>query len=189
MPWPPHFLFIGDTLAIDFVHSGGAGDRARWERWYTPDDLRDWSEASPDLGIRPLAGNADVTAAHALREALWRTARGRLAGAAPEPEDLALIEAHAACPDLVPVLRGGVRRWAEPAAFAQVLSAAARDAIDLFGTARAERFRECANPMCRLMFEDRSHAGRRRWCTMRRCGNLTKVARHRARKKGDDHVR
>ena len=120
-----------------------------------------------------------------------RTLRHRLAGEGPEPADHALIEAMAAEPDLVPQWRDGRMTWAPDATFTQVMSSVARDAIDLFGTARVERFRKCASPTCDLMFVDQSRPGKRQWCTMERCGNLSKVAKHRARHKhgkGDDHV-
>ncbi len=188
MSWPPRFIFLGGSLAIDFAQTGGEGFRARWERWHAPSDLQDWAEACPDIGIRPEASAEDLAAARALREALWHTARQQLAHRPPAPAVLALIESHAAQPDLVPTLREGRRLWAQPAGFGQVLSAAVRDVIALFGSPLAERFRECANPLCYLMFVDRSRPGKRQWCAMERCGNLTKVARHRARAKGDDHA-
>ena len=50
----------------------------------------------------------------------------------------------------------------------------------------ADRLRICANGGCRLLFIDRSPAGRRRWCDMRTCGNQAKVARHRARARSAD---
>jgi predicted RNA-binding Zn ribbon-like protein len=50
----------------------------------------------------------------------------------------------------------------------------------------ADRLRICANAGCRLLFIDRSPAGRRRWCDMRTCGNQAKVARHRARARSAD---
>jgi predicted RNA-binding Zn ribbon-like protein len=189
MPWPPRFIFIGSSLAIDFAQTGGEGFRARWESWHVPSDLEDWAEASPELGIRPDATHDDLAASRALREALWHTARRQLEHRPPASGDLALIEAHAAAPDLVPILRDGHRRWSAPASFPQVLSAVARDAIHVFGTPLVERFRECANPLCSLMFVDRSRPGMRQWCSMERCGNLTKVARYRAKAKGDDHAR
>jgi predicted RNA-binding Zn ribbon-like protein len=48
-----------------------------------------------------------------------------------------------------------------------------------------DRLRICANDGCRYLFIDRSPAGRRRWCDMRTCGNQAKVARHRARVRGE----
>ncbi len=53
----------------------------------------------------------------------------------------------------------------------------------------AARLRTCANPGCRFVFVDRSPTGRRRWCDMRTCGNQAKVARHRARARGDASTR
>ena len=46
-----------------------------------------------------------------------------------------------------------------------------------------DRLRVCANDMCRWVFYDESHAGKRRWCDMSSCGNRAKAARHRARQK------
>jgi predicted RNA-binding Zn ribbon-like protein len=47
------------------------------------------------------------------------------------------------------------------------------------------RLRLCADGTCRWLFIDQSPAGRRRWCDMRSCGNRAKVARYRARAKGE----
>jgi predicted RNA-binding Zn ribbon-like protein len=51
------------------------------------------------------------------------------------------------------------------------------------------RVRVCANDGCRWRFIDRSPTGRRRWCDMSTCGNRAKVARHRARRRGDAAAR
>jgi predicted RNA-binding Zn ribbon-like protein len=69
-------------------------------------------------------------------------------------------------------------RWLDPTA-AQILSNVSRDAIELFGTGLRARLRECRNPNCGLLFVDLSRPGKRRWCAMRRCGNLNKIARYR----------
>lgn len=182
MAWPPRFAFVGGTVAIDFIQTGGEDFRAQWEGWHTPDDIADWAEMAPGIGVRPSVTDDEFKAAWALREALWRTVRNQLAGEPPEPDDHALIEALAAEPDLVPQWRNGKAVWASDATFTQVMSTVARDAIDLLGTSRVERFRKCANPMCYLMFVDNSRPGRRQWCTMERCGNLSKVARQREKR-------
>jgi predicted RNA-binding Zn ribbon-like protein len=57
----------------------------------------------------------------------------------------------------------------------------ARDAIELFTSDHAGRIRECANPRCILLFVDTSRPGKRRWCSMDRCGNLAKTRRYRRR--------
>ena len=45
------------------------------------------------------------------------------------------------------------------------------------------RIRICASETCSGRFFDRSPAGRRRWCSMRTCGNEAKARRHRERQK------
>lgn len=181
MAWPPRFLFISGRLALDFVHTGGEGFRARWERWATPTDLAEWLEACPGLQVRARVSADDLRAARALREAVWSCAQAAIAGAELPAPARAVIVRAAARPDLVPTLRGGVMTWATSAKGAQALSRVARDAIELFGTTAAARLRRCQNPRCYLLFVDTSRAGERRWCTMRRCGNLAKLARYRGR--------
>ena len=191
MAWPPRFIFIGGTIAIDFAQTGGEGGRSRFERWHTPSDIADWAELAPGLRLRPTVTEAEYKTAWLLREAMWRTLQHQLAGEGPETADHDLIEAIARTPDLVPQWREGRMIWSPDASFSQVMSSVARDAIDLFGTSRVERFRKCASPTCGLMFVDQSRPGRRQWCTMERCGNLSKVAKHRAKHqhgKGDDHA-
>lgn len=58
----------------------------------------------------------------------------------------------------------------------------ALDAAHMLGrAAERERVRICASETCSARFYDRSPAGRRRWCSMARCGNVAKARRHRAR--------
>jgi predicted RNA-binding Zn ribbon-like protein len=63
------------------------------------------------------------------------------------------------------------------------MSSVARDAIDVFGGPRAARLKRCEGSRCALLFVDTSRSGRRRWCSMERCGNRAKAAAHRRRKK------
>ena len=57
---------------------------------------------------------------------------------------------------------------------------AAFDALRLLASGELLSLHRCANPDCVLLFMDTS--GRRKWCSMRICGNRTKVSRHHARK-------
>ena len=49
---------------------------------------------------------------------------------------------------------------------------------------RRSRIRICANGPCDWMFLDSSRGGRRRWCRMGVCGNVSKVRRFRERQRG-----
>ncbi|OMI39844.1 CGNR zinc finger domain-containing protein [Streptomyces sparsogenes] len=46
--------------------------------------------------------------------------------------------------------------------------------------------RTCGSERCALRFVDRSPAHNRRWCSMSRCGNRTKVRLHEARSRARD---
>jgi predicted RNA-binding Zn ribbon-like protein len=62
------------------------------------------------------------------------------------------------------------------------LGAVALDAAAMLGTKEQRaRIRICASESCSARFYDRSPARRRRWCSMRTCGNVAKARRHRAR--------
>ncbi len=65
------------------------------------------------------------------------------------------------------------------------LATLARDAVDLFGGPLASRIRVCAAADCGLLLVDTSRPGRRRWCSMQRCGNRAKIRDHRARRTAD----
>jgi predicted RNA-binding Zn ribbon-like protein len=187
MPWPPRFLFISGRLAIDFVHTGGEGWRARWERWGSPRDLAEWMHACPLLAVRATVSKSDLAEAEMLREAIWGAAHDVLRRRAIDSASLSTIHRAALRPSLVPMLRGGTKVWAGGATGRQALSTVARDAIDLFGTEAKNRLRECQRPDCYLLFVDTSRPGKRTWCAMRRCGNLEKIARYRAKSRRADN--
>ncbi len=57
----------------------------------------------------------------------------------------------------------------------------AESAARLVSEHRPNRLRTCASPDCAQWFVDTSKGGRRRWCSMSRCGNRAKAARFRER--------
>lgn len=65
----------------------------------------------------------------------------------------------------------------------EALALLAGPLVAAIATGTVERLRVCANDDCRWAFEDRSRAGRRRWCDMSSCGNVAKARRYRARRK------
>jgi len=181
--WPPRFLFHSGRLCLDFAHTGGEGAWAKFERWNAPSDLADWLEASA-LGVRVSAVRpGELREARVLRRAIWNGARALVAGRVLPRASASELVRFAARADLVPKLAGGELAWSEDGTAARALSNVARDALALFGTSARERLRECANPNCPLLFVDTSRPGKRQWCSMRRCGNLEKTARYRARRR------
>lgn len=175
------FLFISGRLCLDFVHTGGEDEREDFEVWHAPDDLAEWLAESP-LRLSGVAiSAADLRVARALREAIWHSAIACLDGREPLAQWVQVINGMARQPDLVPQLdaQGQPSVWHLPHTVSAVLSTIARDAIALFSGAEARLIRQCANPGCLLLFVDASRPGKRRWCSMERCGNRAKVAHYR----------
>ncbi|MHA0858111.1 CGNR zinc finger domain-containing protein [Paenibacillus sp. CMAA1364] len=56
----------------------------------------------------------------------------------------------------------------------------ALDALKLLSSNQLRNIQRCANPDCVLLFID-TH-GRRKWCSMKICGNRSKVTRHQRQK-------
>lgn len=171
------FWFDAGAVSLDFAHTGGEGEYAVFESLHTPADLAAWL-AEPPLEAAITPSPADLAAAKALRQAIWLTAHAQADGVALPAEAVAIIDAAAAEPPLVPRLGAG---WAPPVTTAQVLSTLARELIELLSGPLADRFRECASDTCPLVFVDSSRPGSRRWCSMERCGNRSKLRAHRAR--------
>lgn len=179
------FIFVAGRLCIDFTQTGGeTGKRAYWERFHQPSDLADWLAESPlqlqEVQVDPEAFKAALS----LREAIWQVAQAVRQNETPLTDDIDTINRVAARPDLPPELvpDGLNEVWLSPTTASAALSSIARDAIDLFSGEFRSRIRECENPNCGLMFVDASRPGQRRWCLMKRCGNMAKTSRYRVKK-------
>lgn len=60
----------------------------------------------------------------------------------------------------------------------------ALDVLTLISENKLHTLKRCSNPDCVLLFMDES--GRRKWCSMKICGNRKKVARYEQRKTEED---
>jgi predicted RNA-binding Zn ribbon-like protein len=180
------FTFEPGSLALAFATTGPGtydGPLARFQTLRRPADLERWAaEVAGAAGLR--ATEQDLEQAVRLQAAIWRVADA-LIDRRPVPDgDRAVLNALAAQPCLVPrLLAGPTRTWVGVQGVRTLLSSVARDAIDLLGGPRAGRLKRCQGSRCSLLFVDTSRSGRRRWCSMERCGNRAKVAAHRRRSK------
>ena len=133
----------------------------------TPDDLALWLQrAGVTAQARPIAVPPEVLAeARELREAIDACVEASIARRPSPGTAVDLID-----------------RWLVHAGARPQLGAIALDAARMLGRPEErERVRVCASDTCSARFYDRSPAGRRRWCSMRTCGNEAKARRHRAR--------
>ncbi|MGW4895173.1 CGNR zinc finger domain-containing protein [Kitasatospora sp. NPDC004240] len=179
------FHFDPGALCLELLTTGGPGEYARWEVLHRPEDLAAWLPHSrlrlPADGVRITP--AQLREVRALRDALWRLAAARAHGAPGDPEDRGTLNRAAARPPLAPQIGpDGAPAPPLPADGSQLASALARDAIELLTGPHADRIRECGAHDCYLLFVDTSRPGRRRWCSMERCGNREKVRALRARR-------
>lgn len=175
------FRFDPGATCLEFAQTGGEGFRAAYETLHAPADLAGWLRAF--IGVEPApVGGPDLAAAHRLRNAIWGCADAVVAGDPLPAVALDDINDAAARPPLVPRIDDRHRRaLARPVTAEQVLSTLARDAVEVFAGPQAGRLRRCAGVNCHLVFVDTSRPGRRRWCSMERCGNRAKVAAFRSR--------
>ncbi|MES2169471.1 MAG: CGNR zinc finger domain-containing protein [Actinomycetota bacterium] len=171
--------FESGAECLDLAYTGAMGGDPAWERLHTPADLGDWLASRFDRVDRD-AGERDLADGLMLRGAIARISAALGAGREPEPLDIDTINLFAATPDIPPALAGGTRQAGRSTVRAgQALSALAREAVRLFG--EPARFHTCAAEGCGLVFYDESRSNNRRWCSMQRCGNRSKVRAHRAR--------
>ena len=183
------FTFEPGSLAMAFTLTGPGtheGPLATFQTLRRPSDLEGWvREVVGAEGLQ--ASEGDLALAVGLQAAIWNVADA-LIDRRPIPEGgREVLNELAAEPSLVPHLLPGPRQgWVGVRGMPSVLSTVARDAIDVIGGPRAARLKRCDGSRCALVFVDTSRSGRRRWCSMERCGNRAKVAAHRRRRKESD---
>jgi predicted RNA-binding Zn ribbon-like protein len=177
------FRFRGGCNAIDLPATLQARlSPAPRELLSSPDDLARWLVSAGMADKPPKTTANDVTAARALREAIYVLAGGRR-GAEAEAARQTLNRA-AAGTSAVPRLQPDGTMSLEGTASA-LLVTLAREAVQLFGSDPARLIRQCQSPTCTLYFVDTSRRGDRRWCSMLACGNKAKVREFRRRQRED----
>jgi predicted RNA-binding Zn ribbon-like protein len=210
------YRFLPGADALELAHTGGPGWRAAFESLHTPAHVAAWLDgylagesragpglhpdgpaasarersaaAAPHPGVAGPITAGDLHETLALRDALWVALDARMAGDPLPGPALEVVNAHAADRSVTwHVTADGRRVRTTPVTVAQVLATCAADAVDLL-TGPADRLRQCEAGDCFLVFLDTSRSGRRRWCSMERCGNRAKVASFRSRHRQEDRA-
>jgi predicted RNA-binding Zn ribbon-like protein len=180
------FTFEPGSLALAFAVTGPGtyqGPLAHFQTLRRPSDLERWaSEVAGAAGLH--ATDNDLELAVRLQAAIWSMADALIDRRLVSEDDVEVLNELAAQPCLIPrLLPGPTRTWVGVRGMRSLMSSVARDAIDVLGGPRAARLKRCEGSRCSLLFVDSSRSGRRRWCSMERCGNRAKVAAHRGRRK------
>lgn len=179
--------FDSGSLSLDFAYTGSPAESPSLaespgaERLRGPDDLASWLGGRFER-LDAHASDRELIDARALRAAIGGVALALNSGREPLPDDIDTINLFAATPNIPPALPGGNRQAGHSSVrIGQALATVARDAVELFADRGHGRLRECAADDCRFVFYDESRSNNRRWCSMQRCGNRSKVRAHRAR--------
>ncbi|MGI3222745.1 CGNR zinc finger domain-containing protein [Streptomyces sp. GTA36] len=185
------WIWDGGRLCLDFANTLRSRGRTTPEETLRgPDDLMDWLREARLLapGTADPATAAVLMSARRLRESVDRAVLAAADGRLPTSGDVTLLNrSAAAAPRPAPQLvitddrlePAGTPTLADDPALA--LALITQDAVDLLLSAEIRRVRVCGADRCALRFLDRSPARNRRWCSMSRCGNRTKVRLHQAR--------
>jgi predicted RNA-binding Zn ribbon-like protein len=179
------FVFTGGSAPLNLVATvGKRRSPDPVERLPDPPALARWLAASG------LSGSGDaLDEARQLREAIYCLLRTRIGDpATPAESDAARavlneVAARPALGDRLIATTSGPRAEPLPGTASEALARIAREAVRLIGGPDFARVKECERPECTLLFLDETQSGRRRWCSMDRCGNLVKTAGYRARLK------
>jgi predicted RNA-binding Zn ribbon-like protein len=186
----PWWYWSGGRPAVDFVNTRRERWRRRVETLVTPADLATWLVRAGVMAAPAPVPRRVLDQAVDLREAIDALLVAAIAGGPAPAAAVTLIDDWlvfaGARPQLV--LDGARPRLTERAPAdspRRALGMIALDAAQMLGTEQRERLRICASETCSARFFDRSPAGRRRWCSMRTCGNGAKARRYRARRRTD----
>ncbi|HEU0256241.1 MAG TPA: CGNR zinc finger domain-containing protein [Microbacteriaceae bacterium] len=178
---------VGEPLAVDLVDTRWHGDAGDEDLLATPAGLTQWlRERGLDSPLRrPAEGAGDPSGEpggvlERMRAALLHTRavlRRAFEGEARAQDGVNEVLAHAV---IVRSLEAGRVRDIPmfPDEAWRPAWLAADDYVRLLQAA-PDGIRKCGNPSCVLYFFD--PGGRRRWCSMARCGNRLKAQRHYAR--------
>jgi predicted RNA-binding Zn ribbon-like protein len=177
------FVFVSGRLCLDFLGT------LKWRRSQEPEEqltapelMSEWALLAGvvDMPVRTSAG--DLSRAVELREALYRVVWSRLESGTVDRVDVELLNSYARREPVALELGvdGEVRRRASPR---QLLTAVARDALELLASAGANQLRTCSNPECTRLYLDASRGQNRRWCGMAECGNRAKAQLFRQRRR------
>jgi predicted RNA-binding Zn ribbon-like protein len=193
---------IGGHPVLDFIntgharYTGGASDFL-----HSMDDVLTWiahADLVPAAAIRqaravcraePQRGKAVFDYALELRRVLYRIFHAAADSETPPPEEVRMLDESMALLGAFRRLRLFRReaRWEwtfDPVEPRSILGPLAMSAAELLTSANRDRIKECPSPDgCGWLFLDLSRNRSRHWCSMKDCGNLAKVRRHRRRRR------
>ena len=198
-----HFVFDGGTLALDLLNTWRFNADQPLDLLQSPEDLVIWLAAAglPDGAYCAELSSSPPNRRILLDEALWLRrdilliVQSLVAGELPPPYTVdalnrILTESGTSFRlDSLTIPPEGeqearvegqlvLNAHEHVSSVLGVLQPIALSAARIVTEANPTRIRQCASSNCMYWFLDTSKSGRRRWCSMSRCGNRAKVAKH-----------
>ena len=198
-----HFIFDGGTLALDLLNTWRFNADQPLDLLQSPEDLVIWLAAAglPDGAYCAELSSSPPNRRILLDEALWLRrdilliVQSLVAGELPPPYTVdalnrILTESGTSfrLDSLTIPPEGDQEERMEGqlvlnvhehiSSVLGVLQPIALSTARIVTEANPTRIRQCASSNCMYWFLDTSKSGRRRWCSMSRCGNRAKVAKH-----------
>jgi predicted RNA-binding Zn ribbon-like protein len=202
---PYVFDLSGGALCLAFVNTVGDRPRRHEEHLLGWPDLVSWgvqagaitpTEAGhlrAEARAHPRRAERGFARALGVREHLYELFSAAAARRSPDDSSVAALNEvlHEAAAHARLERRDGQYVWTfagDGPLFARVTWQVSRSAADLLVSGALADLRECASGTCSWMFLDASPTRKRRWCSMKSCGNRAKARRHYHRQKhGIDH--
>jgi len=193
------FELTGGALCLDFANTMGDRPLRTEEHLVRWSDLLAWAIQAAVVSAREAsalkrwaagagrAAEAALDEAKELRETIYRIFAALAAGRLVAAADLAALNQWlgASLTHLRTVSAAGGYGWGwEPSSDPRrLLWPVAWSAAGLLVSDERNDVRECASDRCSWLFVDRSRTKKRRWCSMRTCGNRAKVHRFQQRRR------
>jgi predicted RNA-binding Zn ribbon-like protein len=193
------FELTGGALCLDFANTMGDRPHRTEEHLGRWSDLLAWAlqasvvSSREATALKRWAAGAERAAAAALadakdlRETIYRIFAALGAGRSVPAADLAALNrwlgASLTHLRTVPATGGYGWGWEPSAEPRRLLWPVVWSAADLLVSDERNAVRECASDRCSWLFVDRSRTKKRRWCSMRTCGNRAKVHRFQERRR------
>jgi predicted RNA-binding Zn ribbon-like protein len=183
--------FDAGSLALDLLNTDGRLGRGKGDDLQSPESLLSWLDAAgllPEEQRRSLVASPPevrmlLVEAHRLRHTVLTAVTSVVVGL-PLTEG-AVTALNRFLRTRARTLRlakeGGGLVLVEEATMDSALAAlapVAEDAVHLVLEGDPSRMRQCHADGCGRWFLDTARNGRRKWCSMSRCGNRAKVAAH-----------
>ncbi|KAB7613250.1 hypothetical protein F9L33_11625 [Amylibacter sp. SFDW26] len=174
------FQFIGNDTALDFVNTLVAYKDAPLDLIPDAAKFDGWLKAA---GITPKRTFSmdEMQAIYGLRTAMKAVFDARMSDKTPSAQDIATIDAYVASytPNLQLTYVNKtftLRPRDEELEPHAILGKLAQMAAELLASVADGTLKNCSNPECVLVYKDTSRGSKRRWCSMKTCGNRAKVA-------------